>query len=123
MEVRIKIPEPEIDKELELLGASLMDYLHANARYDDPRTAAEIMRALQIGTDSKVQAAVHSLRGHRWVPVGSRCVQPFGYFIARNRDELAETDRNLYNRAMSTLFALCGIRKAFPDAIQGELEL
>lgn len=123
MEVRIKIPEPEIDKELESLGAALVGYLKANARYDNPRTAIEIMRALQIGTDSKVQAVVHSLRGHRRMPVGSSCVRPFGYFIAVNRDELAETDRNLYNRAMSTLFALYGIRRAFPDAIQGELEL
>lgn len=107
----VEFEEPERDDRIERVGHDLIGYLVLNAKCEDPRTAKQICAALDIKSDSSIQAIVHQLRGHIGAQVGSRCVNPAGYWMARNYEEIQETEHNLKSRALACLFALSGLKK------------
>lgn len=120
-DLTVKIEEPELIPKIEAVGAQLIGYLSLNAKSDDPKTAAQIVNALGLTTDSVVQDVVHSLRGHHATLVASRCHRPYGYWLAKTPDEIKETMDQLYSRAMSNLFAWSGLKRGLVSERQWTL--
>lgn len=118
LEVQIELPERSI--EVDRLGYRLVGYLEHNATVENPRTAAQIVTALGLSTDSEVQSIVHDLRGHHGVLIASNVASPHGYFLA-TQETIIPTYNRIHKIAMSNLYAWSGLKRGIVERAQMRL--